>query len=145
MASGPASGPIFHATLSVAMPFKAPELRTHESIVAQFAAIVAAFCLVSTMPWIHMCDECVNAKSTVIRTSAYYGREVRLCNDCNDYMWRQATKEASKFSEFKNASDAATIFDKDGSCMVFDRLIDSLAKRCEIRENLDEEGDFNMK
>ena len=95
------------------------------------------------MPYV--CDECLDALASVKRTSYNYSREVALCKMCNDRYWNQAKRESSKFSEFKNASDAATIFDKDGSCMVFDRLIDSLAKRCEIRENLDEEGDFNMK
>ena len=88
------------------------------------------------MPYVtlYMCDECCDRKATITKHSYKLNRKIGLCAECDSYMWVRAKKESEKYSEFTGASYEARIFERDGSCLVFDSLIDILARRCEIRE-----------
>ena len=45
----------------------------------------------------------------------------------------EAKEESATFSEFKEASYVSQIFDRDGSCIIFDQKIDALANRIGLR------------
>ena len=49
-------------------------------------------------------------------------------------MWVRAKKESEKYSEFSGASYEARIFERDGSCLIFDSMVDILARKCELRD-----------
>ena len=88
------------------------------------------------MPYVtlHMCDECCDRKATINKQSYKFNRYVGLCAECDSYMWVRAKKESEKYSEFTGASYEARIFERDGSCLIFDSYIDILARKCDLRE-----------
>ena len=90
------------------------------------------------MPWVkitgYACDDCCNAEATETRYSQKYRRSIGLCKPCYDYIWKYAKKESEKYSEFKDASEAAKIFERDGSCKLFDDHVDTLARKVILRE-----------
>ena len=77
---------------------------------------------------------CCESLATQTRRSNYCQRDIGVCEKCYDYMWAQAKRESSKFSEFKSASDASAIFDRDGSCWIFDSLVDTIARKLALQE-----------
>ena len=86
------------------------------------------------MPYVYLCDMCCESLATQTRRSNYCMRDIGVCEKCYDYMWAQAKRESSKFSEFKSASDASAIFDRDGSCWIFDSLVNTIARKIALQE-----------
>ena len=88
------------------------------------------------MPYVtvYMCDECLDRKASSWKHSFIMNRHVGLCADCDTYMWSAAKKESEKYSEFREASYESRIFERDGSCLIFDSYIDILARKCDLRE-----------
>ena len=90
------------------------------------------------MPYVlisaYACDECLNSEATITKYVEKYNRSVGLCEGCNKYLWKKATKESHKFSEFKHASYCQKAYDRDGTCIIYDDLVAVLARKCELRE-----------
>ena len=102
-------------------------------LVAGEAAIFAVRFYSVDMPWVYMCDECLSQKATEQRARNYFNSEVGLCSECYDRYWAESKKESTKFSEFKESGYISQIFDRDGSCLIFDQKIDALANRIGLR------------
>ena len=68
------------------------------------------------MPYVlisaYSCDECLNSEATITKYVEKYNRSVGLCEGCNKYLWKKATKESHKFSEFKHASYVQKVHEK---------------------------------
>ena len=114
-------------------------LRLQPLLALRIHQISSAFqpsCNFQTMPYVtlYMCDECCDRKATINKQSYKFNRYVGLCAECDSYMWVRAKKESEKYSEFTGASYEARIFERDGSCLIFDSMIDILARKCELRD-----------
>ena len=86
------------------------------------------------LEWVHICDDCNSDRSVHLRYSKYFRMDVRLCDRCYKALWSDAIREERKGSEFKAESYVARIFDRDGTCINFDSLINSVANKCIHRE-----------
>ena len=88
------------------------------------------------MPYVtvYICDMCQESKATLWKHSNKLNRDIGTCKACDAYMWVQATRESQKFSEFKESSYSQKIFERDGSCLIHDELVDIVARKCELRE-----------
>ena len=83
---------------------------------------------------------CQEKPGTITKASVHMNTQVGLCQECADVLWAEAKRESTKFSEFENAGYEARVFERDGSCLNFDALIDSLARKCVIRDACDHKG-----
>ena len=122
-----------HANMSCAVAILAEVFRALQHI-------LSALLRHPTMPWaqvltwIHLCDDCVSEQSVHVRHSKYFNMEVKLCDTCYKKMWADAKRESAKASEFRTESAEAQIFDRDGTCISFDSLVNSVANKCIHRE-----------
>ena len=86
----------------------------------------------STSPY--DCAECLSGVAVQHWTSTNSDCEVGLCQKCLNQLRKDANRDSIKCPVFENASYRQQIYDRDGSCKEFERIIDILARKKRLKQ-----------